>query len=94
MIDFASKTFASIIEKYFILYNDVYTIIPECLIRILGLTWEELIAQVIKSLPFLHLRRVAKPTVRIIKPTLFWATPSYYDSYATTDMCGASSSSP
>ena len=42
---FVSKTFASIIEKYFILYNDVYTIIPECLSKILGQTWEELTAQ-------------------------------------------------
>ena len=42
--DFISKAFASINQKY---CNDVYAIIPECLSRILGQTWEELTAQVI-----------------------------------------------
>ena len=31
-----------------------------------------------KSRPFLRLRRVAKLTVRIIKPTRFLAAPGYY----------------
>ena len=46
-IDFVSKAFPSIIKKYFILYNDVYTMIPECLSRILSQKWEELTTQVI-----------------------------------------------
>ena len=79
LIDFVSKAFAIIIEKYFILYNDVYAIIPECLSRILGQTWEELRdCTSHKSRPFLHLRREAKPTVSIIKPTRFWTALGYY----------------
>ena len=46
-IDFLGKTFISVFEKYLILYNDAYTMIPECLGWILGQTWEELTAQVI-----------------------------------------------
>ena len=73
-IDFVSKAFASIIEEYFILYNDVCAIIPECLSGIRGEIWEELIAQVINLGHFC----VFKPTVRIIKPIRFWAAPNYY----------------
>ena len=56
----------------------ILRIIPKCLSRILGQMWEELTAQVINLGHFLCLRRVAKPTVRMIKPTQFWAAPSYY----------------
>ena len=73
-----SKAFISTIEKYFILYNDIYTMIPECFSKILGQTWEELNCTSHKSWPFLHLCHVAKPTVRIIKPTRFWAALGYY----------------
>ena len=53
--------------------------IPECLDWILGQMWEELTAQVINLInPFLRLRRLAKLTVRIIKPTRFLAAPGYY----------------
>ena len=48
----------------------ICTMVPECLSKIFGQTWEELTAQVItESLPFLCLRHVVKPTVRFIKPT-------------------------
>ena len=46
-IDFIRKAFISAIEKYFILYNVVYTMIPEWLSKIVDQTWEELTAQVI-----------------------------------------------
>ena len=50
--DFASKAFISTVERYFILYSDVYTMIPECLSKILGVMWEELTTQVINLSQF------------------------------------------
>ena len=49
LIDFVSKTFASIIENT-LFY--ICTVIPECLNRIHGETWEELTAQVINLCHF------------------------------------------
>ena len=82
LTDFVSNAFSYQYTLFYILYNDVYTMIPECLSKILGQTWEELAnCTSHKSWPFLC--HVAQPGVRIIKLVCIYGSGLQWDNYYT-----------